>query len=64
MGAAGEVYRLDTLNDLSQQTIVVLPDSQPVRVAIVATRVEPGASLSGHNARVDAAVAALAAMAP
>jgi len=62
MGDAGTVYRLDTLNDLSQQTVVVLPNSVPVRAAIVATRVDPGASLAAHNARVDAAVAALAAI--
>jgi hypothetical protein len=60
MGAAGVVFRLDTLNDLSQQTVVVLPGADQVRVAIVATSVGPAASKAEHDSRVEAAVAAAA----
>ncbi len=62
MGAAGVVFRLDTLNDLSQQTVVVLPDAGRVRVVIVATAVGPDASKAEHDRRVETAVAAAAAM--
>lgn len=61
MGSAGTVFRLDTLNDLSQQTVVVLPGSGQVRVVIVATAVGPAASRAEHDRRVDVAVAAAAA---
>jgi hypothetical protein len=57
MGAAGKVFRLETLNDLSQQTVVVLPGDGQVRVAIVATAVGPDASKAEHDKRVEAAVA-------
>jgi hypothetical protein len=60
MGDAGVVFRLDTLNDLSQQTVVVLPGETQVRVVIVATSVGPDASKAAHDARVEAAVAAAA----
>lgn len=63
MGAAGVVFRLDTLNDLSQQTVVVLPDVGHVRVVIVATAVGPDASKADHDQRVETAVAAAAAIA-
>ena len=53
---AGPVYRLDALNDLSYQSLVVWPAGDAVRVVIVATRVEPGASRSGHDDRVALAV--------
>ncbi|HUQ44978.1 MAG TPA: hypothetical protein VM451_11310 [Candidatus Limnocylindria bacterium] len=54
---AGEVWRLDTLNDLSFQTVVVWSATDGgVRVAIVATRVEPDASRRGHDAAVELAV--------
>jgi hypothetical protein len=62
MGDAGVVFRLDTLNDLSQQTVVVLPDTVRVRVVIVATAVGPDASKAAHDKRVETAVAAAAAM--
>jgi hypothetical protein len=40
---AGEVYRLDTLNELSYQTVLVWPGgSNVVHVVIVATQLEPG----------------------
>jgi len=54
----GTVYRLDTLNDLSFQTVVVWPAAPYVRVVIVATQVAPGASRQVHDARVAEAVGA------
>lgn len=56
MTGAGEVFRLETLNELSLQTVVVWPDPPHVRVVIVATRVAPGASRTEHDLRVDDAV--------
>lgn len=56
LGTAAPVWRLDALNDLSLQTIVVWPAGQVVRVVIVATQVEPGASREDHNERVEIAV--------
>lgn len=55
---AGPVFRLDTLNDLSFQTVVVWPDGALARVVIVATQVGPNASRSVHDARVEEAVGA------
>jgi hypothetical protein len=55
---AGTVYRLDTLNDLSYQSVVVWPDGPVVRVVLVATQVGPAASKSVHDARVSEAVGA------
>jgi hypothetical protein len=54
----GTVYRLDTLNDLSFQTVIVWPDLPDVRVVIVATQVGPSASRQVHDARVAEAVGA------
>jgi hypothetical protein len=56
MGGAGTVYRLETLNDLSLQTVVIWPEAPYVHVVIVATEVAPGASRDAHNQRVDIAV--------
>lgn len=56
MSGAGEVYRLETLNDLSLQTVVVWPKGNAVHVVIVATEVTPDASRAEHNERVDVAV--------
>jgi hypothetical protein len=53
-----EVYRLQTLNDLSLQTVLIWSEGGPVRVVIVATQVEPGASRVQHEARVAAALQA------
>jgi hypothetical protein len=53
---AGTVFRLDTLNDLSFQTVIVWPDGGRVRVVIVATQVGPTASRTVHDARVAEAV--------
>jgi hypothetical protein len=55
---AGPVFRLDTLNDLSFQTVVVWPDGPLARVVIVATQVGPNASRTVHDARVAEAVGA------
>ena len=57
----GSAYRLDALNDLSFQSVVVWPDGPIVRVAIVASPVNPSASRAEHDSRVDAAVQAAAA---
>lgn len=54
---AGEVFRLDTLNDLSLQTVVVWPAKDGIRVVIVATRVSPDASRRAHDDAVAIAVA-------
>jgi hypothetical protein len=64
MPGAGIVFRLETLNNLSLQTVVVWPDGADVWVVIVATTVDPNASRAAHDQRVDAAVAAAAAMPP
>lgn len=56
MAGPGPVYRLETLNDLSLQTVVVWPAARYVRVVIVATDVTPDASRAEHNQRVDIAV--------
>jgi hypothetical protein len=53
---AGEVFRIDALNDLSLQTVVVWPDDDVVRLAIVATNVEPGADRSEHEGAVQLVV--------
>ncbi len=55
----GTVFRLDTLNDLSFQTVVVWADGPLARVVIVATQVGPSASRSVHDARVAEAVGAV-----
>ena len=54
----GEVYRLDVLNDLSLQTIVVWADGNRVRDVLVATPVSPTAVRAQHDGLVDRAVAA------
>ena len=54
----GTVYRLDTLNDLSFQTVVIWSDGRLARVVIVATQVGPTASKTVHEARVAEAVGA------
>jgi hypothetical protein len=58
----GAVWRLDALNNLSQQTITVWPHGDHVHVVLVASTVEPGASRGAHDARVAGAVAAAAAV--
>jgi hypothetical protein len=53
----GATYRLDTLNELSLQTVVSWQDGPIVRVVLVGTTVAPGASRSAHDALVTKAVA-------
>jgi hypothetical protein len=52
------VFRIETLNDLSLQTVLIWSSGTPVHVVIVATQVEPGASRSEHDARVTEALEA------
>jgi hypothetical protein len=56
MASLGPVYRLDTLNDLSLQTVVVWPASEGIRVVIVTTTVTPDSSRAEHDRRVVEAV--------
>jgi hypothetical protein len=54
---AGTVYRLDTLNELSYQSVVVWPGQDLVHVVIVATPVRPGGlSREDHDDSVRTAV--------
>ncbi len=55
----GTVFRLDTLNDLSFQTVLVWAAGPLVRVVIVATQVGPSASRTVHDARVAESVGAV-----
>lgn len=55
---AGEVFRIDTLNDLSLQSIVVWQTAGLMHVVIVATDVTPLADRATHDQRVEIAVAA------
>jgi len=50
------VFRLETVNDLSLQTVVIWPAGQLVRVVIVATTIRPDASRAAHDERVAIAV--------
>lgn len=52
----GQVFRLDTLNDLSLQTVVIWEHADAIHVVIVATTVDPTASRAVHEGRVIAAV--------
>jgi hypothetical protein len=58
--SAGETWRLDTLNNLSLQTIVTWQDGDLVRAVLVATSVDPAATRKAHDDLVDAAVRASA----
>jgi hypothetical protein len=53
---AGAAFRIDALNDLSLQTVVVWPDGDLVRVALIATNVQPGADRAAHESTVTLAV--------
>jgi hypothetical protein len=55
---AGEVFRLDTINDLSLQTVVTWETAGLFHVVIVATDVAPGKDRATHDAEVEAAVRA------
>ena len=54
------MYRIETLNDLSLQTVLVWSKNGvgAIHVVIVATRVQPNASRDAHDAQVAAALAA------
>jgi len=58
----GETWRLDTLNNLSLQTIVTWQDADLVRAVLVATAVAPAATREAHDELVDAAVRASAGL--
>jgi hypothetical protein len=64
MGAAGEVFRLDTINDLSLQTVVTWQVAGLTHVVIVASDVGPGSDRAAHDAKVLAGVEAAAAAQP
>lgn len=59
---AGQVFRLETLNDLSLQTVVIWPSAPYVHVVIVATQVSPDAVRADHDERVRIAVEVAAAV--
>ena len=59
---AGQVFRLETINDLSLQTVVVWPAAPYVNVVIVATEVSPDAVRADHDERVRIAVEVAAAV--
>jgi hypothetical protein len=56
MHGAGQVFRLEVINNLSLQTVVIWPAEPYVRVVIVATNVAPNASRADHDQRVEIAV--------
>src|SRR5262249_19013059 len=59
-----DAFRIDVLNDLSQQALVMWQLGDDVRLVVVATHVDPNASMADPEARVQAAIqAALAAVA-
>jgi hypothetical protein len=62
MAGAGQVFRLEALNDLSLQTVVIWSAAPYVRVVIVATTVNPDASRAEHDQRVATAVEVAAAV--
>jgi hypothetical protein len=57
-----DAFRIDALNDLSQQAIVLWQLDDGIRVVIVASHVDPNASMAAHEARVAAAIAAAVAV--
>lgn len=57
---AGETWRLDTLNELSLQSVVSWQDGDLVRAVLVATPAAPGASREAHDELVAASVRASA----
>ena len=59
---AGQVFRLETINDLSLQTVVIWPGAPYVHVVIVATTISPDAVRADHDERVRIAVEVAAAV--
>ncbi|MBI2776539.1 MAG: hypothetical protein HYX57_04625 [Chloroflexi bacterium] len=58
---AGEAWRLDTLNQLSLQTVVTWQDGDLVRTVLIASVVAPNASRAAHDDLVAQAIAAAVA---
>ncbi len=58
----GETFRLDTLNGLSLQSVVVWQDGPLVRAVLAATAVAPDASRTAHDTLVELAVASAASV--
>ena len=58
----GAAYRLETLNELSLQTVITWQDGPVVRVVLVGTAVAPGASRAVHDDLVAKAVSATVAL--
>jgi hypothetical protein len=56
IAAAGEVWRMDGLNGLSLQSVVVWQGESVVRVVLVASEVGPDANRAEHDALVAATV--------
>jgi hypothetical protein len=54
----GVAFRVDTLNDLSFQTVIVWPDGDRARVVLVATAVNLTAERAHHETFVERALAA------
>lgn len=59
---AGQVFRLETINDLSLQTVVIWPGGSNVHLVIVATQVGPDAVRANHDELVRTAVEVAAAV--
>jgi hypothetical protein len=64
LDGAGEVFRVDTLNDLSLQTVVTWQTGDRTNVVIVATEVTMTADRAEHDRRVALAVEAAATPVP
>lgn len=56
VGGIGPVFRVDALNDLSLQTVVVWEGTGEANVVLVATPVGPTAVRADHDALVDRAI--------
>lgn len=61
IAGVGQIFRLDTLNDLSLQTVLVWQDGPFVRVVLIGTPVSPSATRTAHDDLVDRAAAATVA---
>ena len=64
LGGVGEVFWLDTINDLSFQTVATWQADGVTHVVIVATDVAPSKTRAEHEAKVEAAIAAAAGLPP
>ena len=59
---AGQVFRIETINDLSLQTVMIWAAGSYVHIVIVATQVSPDAVRADHDERVRIAVEVAAAV--